>query len=47
MVIIKCEEFNADGEETLENIEQNITSKTKMIAITHLSNVTGAILPIK
>ena len=46
-VKIKFAEFNSDGEVTLESIEKNITSKTKMIAITHLSNVTGAILPIK
>ena len=34
-------------ENCLENIEKEITDKTKVIAITHLSNVTGAILPIK
>ncbi len=27
--------------------EKKITSKTKLISITHLSNVTGAILPVK
>ena len=31
----------------LESIEKKITPKTKILAITHLSNVTGAILPIK
>ena len=30
-----------------EEIEKKITPKTKIISITHLSNVTGAILPIK
>ena len=40
-------EVNNDGEITLEDIEKNITPKTKVIAITHLSNVTGAIVPIK
>jgi cysteine desulfurase/selenocysteine lyase len=44
---IEFAEVNKDGEITLENIEKKITSKTKLIAITHLSNVTGAILPIK
>ena len=44
---IKFAEINADGEITIESIEKNITLKTKMIAITHVSNVTGAILPIK
>ena len=32
---------------TAKNIEKEITNKTKVIAITHLSNVTGAVLPIK
>jgi len=44
---IKFAEINADGEITLESIEKKISKKTKMIALTHLSNVTGAILPIK
>ena len=44
---IKFAEINDDGEVTLESIEKKITSKTKIISITHLSNVTGAILPIK
>jgi cysteine desulfurase / selenocysteine lyase len=44
---IEFAEINDDGEITLENIEKKITSKTKLIAITHLSNVTGAVLPIK
>ena len=46
-VKIEFAEVNNDGEVTLESIEKKITSKTKMIAVTHLSNVTGAILPIK
>ena len=46
-VKIEFAEINNVGEVTLESIEKKITSKTKMIAITHLSNVTGAILPIK
>ena len=33
--------------DTDEEIEKKITSKTKVISITHLSNVTGAILPVK
>ena len=44
---IKFAEINADGEITLESIEKKISKKTKIIALTHLSNVTGAILPIK
>ena len=46
-VKIEFAEVNNDGEVTLESIEKKIASKTKMIAVTHLSNVTGAILPIK
>jgi cysteine desulfurase/selenocysteine lyase len=46
-VKIQFADVNDDGEVTLQSIEKKITSKTKMIAITHLSNVTGAILPIK
>ena len=46
-VQIKFAEINSEGEISLESIEKLITSKTKMIAITHLSNVTGAILPVK
>ena len=44
---IEFAEVNNDGEVTLENIEKKINNKTKIIGITHLSNVTGAILPIK
>ena len=44
---IEFADINEDGEVTLESIEKKITPKTKIIAITHLSNVTGAILPIK
>ena len=46
-VKIEFAEINNDGEITLESIEKKITSKTKLIAITHLSNVTGAVLPVK
>ena len=44
---IEFAEINVNGEVTLESIEKKITKKTKIIAITHLSNVTGAILPVK
>ena len=44
---IEFAEINNDGEVTLESIEKKITNKTKLIAFTHLSNVTGAILPVK
>ena len=44
---INFAEINEGGEITLEEIEKKITPKTKVISITHLSNVTGAILPVK
>jgi len=44
---IQFADVNENGEVTLESIEKKITQKTKIIAITHLSNVTGAILPVK
>jgi len=44
---INFAEINKEGEITLEEIENKITPKTKLISITHLSNVTGAILPVK
>ena len=46
-VKIEFAEINQNGEITLESIEKKITPKTKIIGVTHLSNVTGAILPIK
>ena len=46
-VKIEFADVNDNGEVTIENIEKKITPKTKIIAVTHLSNVTGAILPIK
>ena len=40
-------ETDEHGDISIESIENKITKKTKIIALTHLSNVTGAILPIK
>ena len=45
--IIKFAKCNNNGEVNIEEIQKLISSKTKIIALTHLSNVTGAILPIK
>ena len=44
---IEFAEINESGEITIEAIKNKITSKTKIISVTHLSNVTGAILPVK
>jgi cysteine desulfurase/selenocysteine lyase len=42
--IIPCDE---EGIITIENVRKHLSAKTKIVAITHLSNVTGTILPIK
>ena len=38
---------NAKGEVEIDEIKKLVNSKTKIIAITHISNVTGTIIPIK
>ena len=45
--IIKFAPINDDGDIIIEKFKKLITAKTKIIAITHLSNVTGTIVPIK
>ena len=45
--IIKFASCNNKGEVDIEEIKKLITNKTKIIGITHLSNVTGAIMPVK
>ena len=45
--VIQFAKFNDRGEVEIDEIKKLITNKTKLIGITHLSNVTGAILPIK
>ena len=45
--VIKFAPVNEKGEIEVDEINKLITKKTKIIAITHLSNVTGAIIPIK
>ena len=44
--VIKFAQVNENGDIELDEINKLITSKTKIIAITHISNVTGAVLPI-
>ncbi len=46
-VKINFADVDENGDISIESIEKKITTKTKILAITHLSNVTGAILPIK
>ncbi|MFL2852777.1 MAG: aminotransferase class V-fold PLP-dependent enzyme [Candidatus Pelagibacter sp.] len=45
--IIKFAPVNHNGEVDIDEIKKLITNKTKIIAITHISNVTGAIIPLK
>jgi cysteine desulfurase / selenocysteine lyase len=45
--IIKFAPINDDGDILIDKFKELITSKTKIIALTHLSNVTGTIVPIK
>ena len=44
--VIKFAQVNENGDVEIEEIKKHINSKTKIIAITHISNVTGAVLPI-
>ena len=45
--IIKFAPINDEGDIIIEKFKELVTSKTKIIAATHLSNVTGTIVPIK
>jgi len=45
--IIKFAPINDDGDIIISKFKDLITTKTKIIAVTHLSNVTGTIVPIK
>ena len=45
--IIKFAPINENGDVEMDKFKELITSKTKIIAVTHLSNVTGTIVPIK
>ncbi len=45
--VIKFAPVNKNGEVEIDEIKKLITKKTKIIALTHISNVTGVILPIK
>ena len=45
--IIKFASVNENGDIEIDEFKKQITEKTKMIAFTHISNVTGTILPIK
>ena len=44
--VIKFVPVNVNGDIEIDEIKKQINKKTKIIAITHISNVTGAVLPI-
>ena len=45
--IIKFASIDENGEINVDEFKKQITDKTKMIAFTHISNVTGTIMPVK
>ena len=45
--IIKFAPINEGGDIIISKLKELITTKTKIIAVTHLSNVTGSIVPVK
>ena len=45
--VIKFASVNDTGEIDIDDFKKLITDKTKMIAFTHISNVTGTVMPVK
>jgi cysteine desulfurase/selenocysteine lyase len=45
--VLKWAPVHDDGAFDLEAFEQLLTERTKMVAVTHMSNVTGTVVPIK
>ena len=45
--VIKFASVNDNGEIDVDEFKKQITEKTKVIAFTHISNVTGTIMPVK
>ena len=46
-IVLKYVSCTDDGEFCIEDLSRLITSKTKLISITHVSNVMGTVVPIK
>ncbi|MGQ4832340.1 MAG: aminotransferase class V-fold PLP-dependent enzyme [Candidatus Asgardarchaeia archaeon] len=44
---LKVVDINQDGTLNFDDLEEKITNKTKLVAITHVSNVLGTINPVK
>ncbi len=45
--VIKFASVDENGEINIDEFKKKITEKTKMITFTHISNVTGTIMPVK
>ena len=45
--VIKFASVNENGEIDIDEFKKQISDKTKIIAFTHISNVTGTIMPVK
>ena len=45
--VIKFASIDKNGEINVDDFKKQITKKTKIIAFTHISNVTGTVLPVK
>lgn len=45
--VIKWAPVNEDGVLEAQSVEDLVTDRTKVIAITHMSNVTGTVVPVK
>jgi len=45
--VLKVVPFNENGELIIEELEKFITEKTKLVALTHISNALGTINPVK
>ena len=45
--VIKWVDVDEDGNFSLEAFEKTLTSRTKIVAITHMSNVLGTVVPVK
>ena len=45
--IIKFASVNENGEVDIDEFNKQISNRTKIIAFTHISNVTGAVMPVK
>jgi cysteine desulfurase/selenocysteine lyase len=45
--VLKWVEIGDDGSFSLENFERALSERTKIVAITHMSNVLGTVAPIK